>query len=230
MGSVLSENRRIIAIGDVHGCLCSLKELLARIVLEPEDQLVFSGDMIDRGACSKDVVEYLLELGSRFSCFFLMGNHELMLLDYLVTRVPDMWFFGGGEATLRSYNSRDGFDLPSEHLDFFRGCSYFIETENFFFTHGGLDPELSIRDNLRYCKPEEFCWQRAHMRSSFLERNSYNWQKTVVCAHTPVSEPVLLDRLIAIDTGCVYKDNPLLGKLTAVILPERRIVQVSNCD
>ena len=227
----LSETRRIIAIGDVHGCLFALKKLIKKIKPEAEDQFLFLGDLIDRGNHSKEVIDYLIKLSSLYSCHFLMGNHELMYLEYLENRNnSNEWLCNGGEATLQSYNSRDGRDLPQDHLLFFRNCQLFIETENYLFTHGGLDPELSVRDNFRYYKPEEFCWQRVHMQSSFLERNSYKWEKTVVCAHTPVPVPIMLEQLVAIDTGCVYREVPHLGKLTAVILPERRIVQIENRD
>ena len=224
----LSETRRIIAIGDIHGCLIPLKKLIEKIEPEAEDQLLFLGDMIDRGDHSKEVIDYLIELSSIYSCHFLMGNHELMYLDYLENRNTERWLCNGGRATLKSYNSKHGRDLPEEHLLFFRNCHYVIETENYLFTHGGLDPELSIRDNLRYYKPEEFCWQRLHMHAFFLESKSYKWEKTVVCAHTPVSTPIMHEQLVAIDTGCVYSKEPLLGRLTAVILPEREIVQVDN--
>ncbi len=83
MRPVLSEIRRIIAIGDVHGCLFSLKKLIELIEPENDDQLVFLGDFIDRGNHSKGVVDYLIELDSSYSCHFLMGNHELMFLDYV---------------------------------------------------------------------------------------------------------------------------------------------------
>lgn len=230
MQSIPSENNRIIAIGDIHGCHRSLLNLLYTIGPQASDQLVFLGDYIDRGPGSKEVIETLIELHRCHTCFFLMGNHELMYLDYLDTRDPVSWFYNGGQATLFSYGSDDGLDLPEEHVDFMRNCRPFLETENYFFAHGGLDPELSVADNLKYYKPEEFCWQRVHMRTSFLESRSYRWEKTLVCAHTPVPKPVMLDRLIAIDTGCVYNENPLLGKLTAVLLPERKIMQTDNID
>ena len=230
MQPLLSETRRIIAIGDIHGCLHPLKKLIRQIKPEAEDQLLFLGDMIDRGNHSKEVIDFLIELSSRYSCHFLMGNHELMFLDYLDNCSSDNWLGNGGQATLASYNSLDGCDLEEEHLLFIRNCRHFIETEHYFFTHGGLDPELSIKDNIRYYKPEEFCWQRVHMRTTFLESNNYKWEKTVVCGHTAIPVPIMLERLIAIDTGCVYSKNPLMGRLTAVILPERKIVQVENRD
>lgn len=230
MEPALSENRRIIAVGDIHGCLFSLQHLVEQLELQRDDQLVFLGDYIDRGPRSREVIDFLLELQQHFSCFFIKGNHEVMYLEYLENRDPVTWFYNGGQATLLSYASYNGLDFPEEHLEFLRNSRFYIETEHYFFTHGGLDPELSIRDNLRYYKPEEFCWQRIHMRTSFLESKNCPWEKTLVCAHTPIPKPLLLERLIAIDTGCVYRDNPMLGRLTAVILPSREILQTENLD
>ena len=230
MNSGLSECRRIIAFGDVHGCIYSLQRLIELINPEPGDQLVFLGDMIDRGDHSKEVIDYLIQLSSWYSCHFIMGNHEVMFLDYLEHRNSSKWLATGGQAMLNSYNTLNGPVFPANHLEFFNSCQYFIETENYIFTHGGFDPELSIKDNLRYYKPEDFCWQRIHMEQEFIERQKYRWEKTVVCAHTPVSEPVMINKLIAIDTGCVYLENPRYGKLTAVVLPERRIVQTENIE
>ncbi len=230
METELSEQRRIIAVGDVHGCISTLKTLIGRIRPGGDDQFVFLGDLIDRGNYSKEVIDYLLEFRSACSCHFIMGNHEWLFLDCIENRDPVKWFVNGGQETLASYDVRDPADIPAEHLEFIRSFRYFIETPDFFFTHGGLDPELSVRDNLRYYKPEELCWQRVHMRTTFLESRNYKWEKTVVCAHTPIAEPVVQEKLIAIDTGCVYSENPLLGRLSAVILPEREIVQVENCE
>jgi serine/threonine protein phosphatase 1 len=226
----LDESRRIIAVGDIHGCINSLRALLAKLDLRPDDQLVFLGDYIDRGPASKEVVTALIALGERYTCQFLMGNHEQMYLDYLETGDSDLWYSNGGSTTLQSYNCKEGTGLPPEHIDFFRQCSYYSETASYFFTHGGLDPDLTIRDNLKYYDPSDFCRLRVHMRRSYLEAAAYPWEKTLVCAHTPVPLPIVKERLIAIDTGCVYKSNPMLGKLSAVILPSRAIWQTINSD
>ena len=58
----------IYAIGDIHGCIERLTDLLAKIDADPaRDQLVFLGDYIDRGPSSYEVVAYLIELGRRMS-------------------------------------------------------------------------------------------------------------------------------------------------------------------
>ncbi len=231
MADQLTETRRIIAVGDIHGCFYSLHRLLEKIELREDDQLVFLGDYIDRGKYSRDVVSFLIELRGWYDSFFLMGNHELMFLDYLRSNDASLWLQNGGNAMLDSYESRDGKDIPEEHLDFFGSCLYYLETRHFFFVHGGLDPEMTIRSNMEFVKKEQFCWMRDHLRSRHLESGLYpEWEKTVVCGHTPTSAPIMLEKLIAIDTGCVYRNDPSLGKLTAVILPERTIVQTENID
>ncbi len=226
----LTEHKRIIAVGDIHGCLYSLQRLLEKLELQKTDQLVFLGDYIDRGKHSKGVIDYLLKLRERYDCFYLMGNHERMFLDFLDTGDPSLWLQNGGTAMMESYGSKEGRDLPEEHIAFMVSCRYYIETEHYFFAHGGIDPDMTIKDNLRYMKPEDYCWMRTHLRSNYLENGRYNWEKTLVCGHTPISRPVMLEKLIAVDTGCVYRDNPSLGQLSAVILPERRILQTENID
>ncbi len=230
MGNHLTENKRILAIGDIHGCLHSLQRLLELLEPQETDQLVFLGDYIDRGKHSKAVIDYLLKLREWYTCFFLMGNHERMFLDYLDTHEPWLWLQNGGIATLESYGSKDGLDLPEEHIAFMHSCKYYLETEHYFFAHGGIDPDMTIKDNLQYMKLEDYCWMRTHLRSSYLEKNRYKWEKTLVCSHTPIPKPIMLEKLIAIDTGCVYKENPALGRLTAVILPERTVIETENID
>ena len=51
---------RILAIGDVHGCLASLKQLVDWVKPKKGDTVVMLGDYVDRGPNSKGVVEYLL--------------------------------------------------------------------------------------------------------------------------------------------------------------------------
>ncbi len=76
-------NSRLFAIGDIHGCFDSLKELVEnKIQLQKDDKLILLGDYIDRGDKSKEVVDYIIGLlENGFDVIPLMGNHEAMLLD-----------------------------------------------------------------------------------------------------------------------------------------------------
>ena len=69
-----------IAIGDIHGCLYELQELIELLereaFLSDDTRLVFLGDYLDRGPNGAGVIDYLLKLRHRRNCVFLEGNHD----------------------------------------------------------------------------------------------------------------------------------------------------------
>ena len=69
------DHERTIVIGDVHGCLQELDELLLRLALRGRDRgdhLVFTGDLLDRGPDPVGVVRRVRELEADV----VLGNHE----------------------------------------------------------------------------------------------------------------------------------------------------------
>ncbi|MEM1127071.1 MAG: metallophosphoesterase family protein [Bacteroidota bacterium] len=216
----------LIAVGDIHGCAATLRLLIKKLDLGPDDHLLFIGDYIDRGPDSKGVIDYLLDLREWQPCTFLRGNHEAFMLDYIDKGSRRMWEPNGGLATLNSY-ARDTPEpfIPPSHEAFLRETKLFVETPDFFFVHAGAKPDFTIAQNTAYCGEETFLWERNH-----LDVTTYAWEKCVVCGHTPVSEPINEEQLINIDTGCVYFNRPDLGLLTAVRLPERTFVSVRYAE
>jgi serine/threonine protein phosphatase 1 len=212
----------LIAIGDIHGCVHTLGALLERLDPTPDDHLVFLGDYVDRGPDPKGVIDYLLDVATSIPCSFLRGNHESLMLDYLDRAEYELWSVNGAASTLRSYVS-SGFsiEIPGEHEVFIRNTLLYLDTPDFFFVHAGIVPHLTIQENLRRGSDRIYLWERSHLDAVDLA-----WEKPVVCAHTPRPEPINRERLISIDTGCVYFSHPGLGHLTAVRLPEREFVRV----
>ena len=129
--------QRVIAIGDIHGCLAALDAVLTAIDLQPSDSLIFLGDFVDRGPNSAGVIDRLIELRERCFLFTIMGNHDELMLDVIDenTWKFGQWLMYGGEQTMRSYDSEKVSDIPEEHVDFLRNCASFCETERHFFTH-----------------------------------------------------------------------------------------------
>jgi len=212
----------LIAIGDVHGCALTLDALIRSLDIGADDHLVFIGDYIDRGPDSKGVIDRLFALREKHTCTFLRGNHEELMLGYLDDGEYDLWAINGGVATLESYGTvGNGSVIPDEHIEFIRETKMCLETDEFFFVHAGLRPGLTIAENLEEGDEMVFLWERGHLKATDLP-----WEKTVVCGHTPVPEPMDTEKLINIDTGCVFYTHPSLGHLTAVRLPERRFSRI----
>jgi serine/threonine protein phosphatase 1 len=218
--------KKIVAIGDIHGCVRSLKTLWTRLKPYKDAIHVFVGDYIDRGPSSKEVIDFLLDVRYDRECIFLRGNHEQMLLDAMVNVNFDNWIYNGGGSTLKSYNniSRPQ-DLPDEHIDFYLETMLYYDTKDYFFVHAGIPPHLTIEQ----CKDNPdaehfFLWGREHLNAL-----SVPWEKTVVFGHTPRPYPIRKNKMIGIDTGCVYTELGY-GKLTAVLLPEQQFIEQVSLD
>lgn len=211
---------RILAIGDIHGCNGLLKRLLDRIRIDPlADTLIFIGDYLDRGPEVREVIDTLLDLKETCSNLIcLRGNHESMFLNYYIEgRDEELFLNNGGQSTLDSYGIsldearvRKGF--PENHLRFLTSLPLSHETDEYCFVHAGLRPGIALADQ----SSEDLLW----IRYEFIDAG-WDFGRTVVFGHTPLSKPLLEKNKIGIDTGAVYG-----GRLTCIELPSRRIYQV----
>lgn len=189
-------NRRLLAIGDIHGCLEPLRALLARVAPAPDDQLVFLGDYVDRGPDSAGVIEELLALRVQLPhTVFLRGNHEQMLLEVLAGHDPLTFLFNGGDQTIASYRARGGWPPPASHVNFLNTLPTRYETAGFVFVHAGLRPGVAVAHQ----SPDDLLW----IRQEFLQ-STEDWGKTVVFGHTPRETVWMSKTRIGLDTGCVY--------------------------
>ena len=177
--------RRIIAIGDLHGCYSPFADLMRSISPGDGDLIIFIGDYIDRGPVSKDVVDYLIELSlNNRNIHFLKGNHEDMFLGSIgydaVVKDLRTWLYNGGTQTLKSYGMENDeimkltslWDdseryrcimeyVPRSHLNFFLDTKPWLESENYFFCHAGVEPYSSIEEGKKNI--QDLLWMRDHL-------------------------------------------------------------------
>ena len=203
--------KRLIAVGDIHGCLEDLKCLIAQLGDLSDTLIVFLGDYIDRGPNSRGVLDYLIQLKERYPHFIMLkGNHEDMLIDAMESDdcgVFRLYIRNGGMETLANYGYPN--DLPSaEHLAFIRGLPTSYETDEFFFAHAGIDPQRSLNDQ----DDQDLMW----VRRQFLD-SPKDFGKTIIHGHTPCEKPEILTNRINLDTGCVFRYKETLLKLGKVL-------------
>jgi len=212
---------KIFAIGDIHGCLSKLENLIPQIGIDSEeDTLVFTGDYIDRGPDSRGVVDFVLDLKReirRVIC--LKGNHEQMFLDYVsLNKNEELYLLNGGNTTIASYGYRNvhgdrELNVPDSHMDFFNSLLPCYETDDYIFVHAGLRDNIPLKEQ----NIQDMLW----IRYDFI-MSSYAFGKTVVFGHTPMShtDPLFRRGRIGIDTGAVYG-----GFLTCIELPSKKVYQ-----
>ena len=74
----MNEIKKSVIIGDIHGSINTFRELLDKLP-DDIDQIYTVGDLIDRGAGVKEVVQECLDR----NIISVRGNHEDMFLDYI---------------------------------------------------------------------------------------------------------------------------------------------------
>ena len=187
---------RVLAIGDIHGCLAALQTLDRHLAFGPDDLVIALGDYVDRGPDSKGVIDFLIELRKRTPRLVtLRGNHEVMMLaartqglDYF-----EGWLSAGGEQTLASYKAESLADIPEAHWQFLESTLSIYETRTHFFVHANVFPHLPLRE-----QPDSVIyWERI---STHEPRHCSG--KTMVCGHTPQQsgKPLNLGHTVCIDT------------------------------
>ncbi len=220
---------RIYAIGDIHGRNDLLQALLAKIDADdaqrsPADtQIVFLGDLMDRGPDSAGVIETAMALkASGKNVRFLMGNHEEVFVRACRKHDPKITRFFlriGGEATVLSYpitrmeymtldmeqlSERLTSLVPQEHLEFIEGFEDQIVIGDYAFVHAGIRPGVPLSEQ----KVSDLRW----IREEFVEQRG-DLEKVVVYGHTIYDEIEERGSRIGIDTGAYAS-----GKLTALAL------------
>jgi len=208
---------RLFAVGDVHGCSTALKTLIEALDPQPDDAVVFLGDVIDYGPDSRGVVDQLIDLSSSCRVILIRGNHEEMLFHALGGRDDrGCWEKCGGLATRENYPEcgDDELILP-EHMAFLKGrCRDYFETDRFLFVHANYYPNRPMPEQTGHALRWEFV--DPHRMAKHYSG------KTAVVGHTTRADGRVLDLgfLVMLDTGA-----SMGGWLSALDVASGEIIQ-----
>lgn len=210
---------RRFVIGDIHGGLKGLQQILNRCNLKKEDKIIFLGDYVDGWSESDTVIDYLITIKDNQNCVFLRGNHDDLLLNYLKTKQFNKeWFQHGGESTIEAYQKVDSKTIQ-KHIEFLESLQdYYIDETNRLFIHAGFTNLKGVE--FEYFKPlfywDRTLWECALALNPNLNRDSEYYPsrlklyQEIYIGHTPVTRigmtiPHNVANIWNLDTGAAFK-------------------------
>lgn len=221
-------------IGDIHGGLKALQQLIIKLKLAPKDHLIFLGDYVDGWSESANVIDFLMELRKIQPCTFIKGNHDALCLEWLTTGVKkEEWLRHGGLATVESYRGYSQAEID-KHISFIeQSKNYYITPDNRLFLHAGFThlhgPEREYFKDM--CFWDRSLWEMALALNPNLSKKDPFYPNRLLIfdeifiGHTPVTRlgkttPVNAVCIWNVDTGAAFK-----GPLTALNINTKEYIQ-----
>lgn len=230
---------RTLVIGDIHGGLRALHQILERAKVSPHDKLIFLGDYVDGWSQSPEVIDLLISMKKSHNIICIRGNHDDLLLEWLKNGTDNpQWYQHGGEATVTAYQKRDGKTLEA-HIAFIESLEdYHLDEQNRLFIHAGFTNMNGV--DFEYF-PKLFYWDRTLWETALaLDKTMkitdvtypkrFTLYNEIYIGHTPVSRigktiPVQMANVWNVDTGAAFK-----GPLTIMDVDYKTYWQSENLD
>jgi serine/threonine protein phosphatase 1 len=215
--------KRTLVIGDIHGGLKALQQVLAKAAITKDDTLIFLGDYVDGWSESAQVLSFLIDLSNEHKCIFIKGNHDVWCEDWLRTSNAEAkWLIHGGQATRESYANTSEYDKRM-HLHFLeRMPLFYVDAENRLYIHAGFTsmhgPKQEFYDtNFTW---DRTLWEMALTMDKRIKKDSLLFPKRlklydeIFIGHTPTTNydvdiPMQGCNVWNVDTGAAFK-----GKLS----------------
>lgn len=202
---------KTFVIGDIHGGLRALHQVLERSQATKNDTLIFLGDYVDGWSESPQVLDFLIALGKKQNCIFIRGNHDELLLNYLKTNDYNQeWFKHGGQSTIDEYEKVSD-ETRLEHIDFLENQlkDYYLDEQNRLFIHAGF---TNVNGIAYEYFPRLFYWDRtlwetalslnpALSKDNFFYPKRFTLYNEIYIGHTPTTR---INQTIPINKACVW--------------------------
>lgn len=188
-------------VSDIHGNLKELKALLEKIQFKYDgsDRLIIVGDMVDWGRQSIETLLFCMELDKEYEFVtVLMGNHDYMMLEYLLTGytkevtselMHSNWGSNGGVKTFKQYIKLNG-RTKKEIIDWLSKLKYAVEglevgDRKFYVTHSSPLIKTVIGSRSYYKSHEErMIWERIEETDNPMKDKLGDNKSILVYGHT----------------------------------------------
>ena len=228
---------RTFVIGDMHGALRAVKQVIERIQLQPEDTLIFLGDYVDGWSESAQLIDHLLDVAEERPCIFLKGNHDAWCESWLLGERPDpVWLANGGQETVDSYRNFTP-EQKARHIDFFQRMKYYhIDEEQRLFVHAGFTSMSGpVRERFEITLYwDRTLWEMAIAMDKHIKMDERIYPKRLLLfkeiyiGHTPTTNygveiPMNACNVWNIDTGAAFS-----GKVSALDIDSKEFKQSNS--
>ena len=225
---------RTLVIGDIHGGLRALHQIMERAKITQDDTLIFLGDYVDGWSQSPQVIDYLIELKTTHNCICVLGNHDKLLLEWLDKSTDNpLWYKHGGESTVLAY-AKVSSETIKKHIEFLQSLeNYYLDEQNRLFIHAGFTNMNGV--TFEYF-PKLFYWDRTLWETALaldktMKTDDLLYPKRltlyheIYIGHTPVSRigktiPVNKANVWNIDTSAAF-----IGPLTIMDIDTKEFWQ-----
>lgn len=129
-------------MGDIHGCFQEYLKLEEKIfadasVHQVSPLIISCGDLIDRGPQSREVLEHFRKQSSNGTHLFVLGNHEVIMLEVLQAFRPDLFDRVSLPSWFRPLS--EAFEFEKHLLDKANLSDYLNEHKESWLQQGGLE-------------------------------------------------------------------------------------------
>lgn len=224
---------RTLVIGDIHGGMRALRQILDRANVTQNDTLIFLGDYVDGWSQSPEVLDFLMYLSTQQQCIFMRGNHDDLLREWLGGKDNELWFQHGGEATIKAYATLSE-DTKKRHITFLESLhNYYLDPKNRLFVHAGFTSLHGVKSEHfpRLLFWERTLWETALALDPNMKTDNPSYPKRfelydeIFIGHTPVTRigetvPTQRANIWNIDTGAAF-----LGPLSILDIDSKEFWQ-----
>lgn len=215
---MFTDKQKTFVVGDIHGGLKALKQVLSKVPICQGDKLVFLGDYVDGWSESPQVIDFIMSLSTLYECIYIRGNHDDLLLNYLKSgSYAQEWFLHGGASTIEAYDHTDKNSI-SKHISFLESLQdYYLDDDNRLFLHAGFTNLKGVKHE--YFK-KLFYWDRTLWETALsldpsiaTESDMYPQRfkiyKEIYIGHTPTTRigmtvPLKKACIWNLDTGAAF--------------------------